>query len=100
MLEDAFVLQDPRALRRLFDDDAVLRTACHEARGPTQIDLLASKLWEVTFLADPAAVLQVRGTALIVSDHAVNVARRDSDGRWRYLVVYLDYQPRARHSPS
>lgn len=100
MLEDAFVLQDPHALLGLFEADAVLRTASCEARGREQLDLLASKLWDVTYLADPVAVLQVRGTALIVSDHALNVARRDSDGRWHYLMVLLDYQPRASHSPG
>lgn len=100
MLEDAFVLRDLGGLIRLFDHDAVLRTASDEARGPAQIDLLIQNLWaqKLTYLANPAAVLQVRGTALIVSDQAFNVARRNPDGHWRYLVVFLDYQPRARQA--
>lgn len=100
MLEDAFVLRDLGALTGLFDHDAVLRTASDEARGPEQIDLLIQKLWyqQLTYLANPTTVLQVGATALIISDQALNIARRNPDGHWRYLVVFLDYQPRARHS--
>jgi len=104
MLEDAFVLHNHDALADLFEPHAVLHTALHEARGREQIDLLIHHLWDqqVAYLADPAAILQAQGTALIVSDLAVNVAHRDADGNWRYAVVFLTplYQPRARHSGS
>jgi hypothetical protein len=102
MLEDAFVVHDHDAVRWLFEPSAVLRTAREEARGREQIDVLIHRLWgrQVTYLADPAAILHQRGIALIVSDLAVNVARRGSDGSWRYALVFLGpgYQPRARHS--
>lgn len=102
MLEDAFVVQDGDALAQLFEPYAVVHTSLREARGWEQIDQLIRHLWDqqVTYLADPLAILQERGIALIVSDLAVNVARRNSDGNWRYAVIFFTpgYQPRARHS--
>jgi hypothetical protein len=63
-----------------------------EARGREQIARLAAKLWgsERVYLADPRRVLQVRGTALVVAGHAINVARRDHDGWWRYVISFLE----------
>lgn len=104
MLEDAFVVHDGDALAQLFEPDAVVHTPIREARGREQIDLLIHGLWrrQVTYLADPVAILQEWGIALIVSDLSTNVARRDPNGNWRYTIVFLtpDYQPRARHSGS
>ncbi len=102
MLEDAFVVHDSDALAQLFDPYAVVHTSLREARGWEQIDQLIRRLWarQVTYLADPVAILRERGIALIVSDLAVNVARRDSEGDWHYAVIYFTpgYQPRSRHS--
>ncbi|NIK59387.1 YybH family protein [Kribbella shirazensis] len=99
MFEDAFVLHDQEALAQLFEPDAVLRPA--GARGPLvgpgpvhgrdEIQRLLVDLWDhqEAYVADPQTVLQLRGTALVISRLAVNVVRRTPDGRWRYAIVYL-----------
>ena len=40
-------------------------------------------------IAAPRRVLQAREITLIVGDGAINVARRGSDGAWRYAIALL-----------
>jgi hypothetical protein len=93
LLEDAFVLHDPKALTRLFQPGAMLVAGgLPEARGHQQIARVAARLWDADrgYLADPRRVLQARGTALVLTGRAVNVVRRADDGSWRYAISLLD----------
>ncbi|MEI8412010.1 MULTISPECIES: nuclear transport factor 2 family protein [unclassified Kribbella] len=95
LLEDAFVLHDHEALAQLFEPDAVLHRPGQrgEAHGRQQIECLVADLWDhqSQYVANPRAVLQLRGTALIISEPAINVVRRTPDGTWRYAIVYLSH---------
>jgi hypothetical protein len=90
LLEDAFVLGDASALARLFVRGGVLAAdgGLAEARGRDEI----ARLWtpDRGYLAGPNQVFQVRDTALILGERAVNVARRGGDGCWRYAIAVLD----------
>ena len=94
LLEDAFVVHDRRQLRALFADGAVLAAAGGDgaARGPEAIALAAAALWGrgVTYVAGAPRVLRARGTALVVSDAALHVACRTSDGTWRFAISVLN----------
>ncbi|WP_132210394.1 YybH family protein [Kribbella steppae] len=93
MLEDAFVLHDHEALAQLFEPEAMLHPAGwpDPARGRAEIERLMDDLWDhqLRYVADPRTVLQLRGTALIISRSAINVVRRTPDGTWRYAIVHL-----------
>ena len=92
LLEDAFVIRDAEALIELFENGAVLVGGdVREARGEEEIARFASALWDRdhTYVADPHRILQARDTALVVADRGVNVARRGSDGAWRYAIALL-----------
>jgi hypothetical protein len=91
MFEDAFVVRDPDAVTRLFEDGGLLATES-ETRSGEGIGPFAAALWEreVSFLADPRRVLQAHDTALVVSERSVSVLRRAGDGRWRYAISLLD----------
>lgn len=91
MFEDAFVVRDPDAVTRLFEDGGLLATES-ETRSGEAIGAFAEALWEreVSFLADPRRVLQAHDTALVVSERSVSVLRRAGDGRWRYAISLLD----------
>ena len=91
MFEDAFVVGDPDAVARLFEDGGVLATAS-ETRSGAAIGPFAAALWarEVGFLANPRRVLQAHDTALVVSERSVSVLRRAGDGVWRYAISLLD----------
>jgi hypothetical protein len=62
-----------------------------EARGQLQITGVATRLWDLdrSYLADPRRVLQASDTALVLGDHAINVARRGNDRLWRYAISLL-----------
>lgn len=93
LLEDAFVLHNEQALPQLFGPGAMLVAgALPVARGWRQIARVAAQLWDAdrSYLADPRRILQARGTALVVSGRAINVARRGDDGFWRYAISLLD----------
>lgn len=96
LFEDAFVVRDRAAVTELFEDGAVLvvHGAAGQARGCDEIARVALALWEedVTYVADPARVLQARGTALVITRRGVNVARRAGDGTWRYAIALLALQ--------
>lgn len=102
MFEDAFVLRDQTALAALFDDAAVLVAGDEpvEARGGAQIAQLARAIWDSNhlYIAAPRRVLQAREITLIVTDTGVNVARRGSDGNWRYAIALLNDQPTERRN--
>ncbi len=104
LLEDAFVLHDPKALAQLFQPGAMLVAGggLPEARGHRQIAQVAAQLWESdhSYLADPRRVLQVRDTALVLAGRAINVIRRGDDGSWRYAVSLLDLDKPTRTSPA
>ncbi|MEX2210538.1 MAG: nuclear transport factor 2 family protein [Gaiellaceae bacterium] len=96
LFEDAFVTRDSDALAQLFEDGAVLIAGDqpHEARGGEEIVRFATAMWERerTYIADPGRILQARDTALVVADRGINVARRGSDGAWRYAIALLSLE--------
>ena len=99
LLEDAFVIRDREALIELFENGAVLvGDDVQEARGEEEIAQFASALWDSdhTYVADTRRVLQARDTALVVADGGINVARRGSDGGWRYAIALLSLDRVAR----
>jgi hypothetical protein len=93
LFEDAFVIRDREALAQLFEDGGVLAAGDGRdaACGPRAISHLATAMWQRdrTYLADPRRVLQARDTALVIAQRSINVARRGSDGTWRYAISLL-----------
>jgi hypothetical protein len=92
LFEDAFVTRDQEALARLFEDEAILvADGLVEVRGVDEIGRVATAIWAGgrTYLADPRRILQSRGTALLMADGTLNVARRGSDGAWRFAISLL-----------
>jgi hypothetical protein len=93
LFEDAFVVRDGAAVAALFEDEAVLVTgvAPGEARGGAAIARIAAELCsgDVTYVAEPQRVLQVRDTALVVGPRGVSVVRRGADATWRYAIALL-----------
>ncbi|HJV15455.1 MAG TPA: hypothetical protein VJ625_16310 [Propionibacteriaceae bacterium] len=92
LLEDAFVLRNGEALAELFEDGAVLvADGTPEARGGLKIAQLVTEMWagNRTYLADPRRIVQAGSTALILTQHGVNVVHRGSDGAWRYAIALL-----------
>jgi hypothetical protein len=102
LLEDAFVLHDHHALAQLFQEGAMLVVGdgLPEARGHQQITKAATQLWDLDrrYLAEPRRILQVRDTALVLADHAINVVRRGDDGFWRYAILFLDLERQPQSS--
>ena len=96
LLEDAFVLHDPQALAQLFHPGAMLVVGggLPEARGRQQIARAAARLWDLdrSYLAESRRIHQARDTVLVLAGHAINVARRGTDGSWRYTISLLDLQ--------
>lgn len=94
LLEDAFVLRDPRALMSLFEAEAriVADGAEGEVRGSGEIAVLATGLWarDITYVARPSRVVQARDIALVLATQGTSVVRRGRDGGWRYLISVLD----------
>jgi ketosteroid isomerase-like protein len=97
LFEDAFVTRDAEALCGMFADGALLAIGepPNAARGAEEIGRLATVLCtgDRTYVAEPRRVLQARDTALVVADRAINVARRGSDGAWRYAIALLSLHP-------
>ncbi len=104
LFEDAFVLRDHAALAELFDNGAILAAEAEptEARGGEQIARLASAIWgrNRLYIAAPRRVLQAREITLIVADQGINVARRGSDGNWRYAIALLNDETTERRNRS
>jgi hypothetical protein len=92
LLEDAFVLRDESASRRLFDDGAVLgRAGGPDVHGAEAIGRALSGLWAAdrTYVARPLRVLRTRDTALVVARAGVHVVIRARDGTWRAAISLL-----------
>ncbi len=96
MFEDAFVTRDREAVAELFEDAAVLDAGegRQQARGGDEIARFAKAMWQAdrTYVAEPRRVLQARETALVVADRSINVARRGSDGAWRYVISLVSLE--------
>jgi hypothetical protein len=90
LLEDAFVLRDTAALAALFEERALLGTldGCGEARGAAAIAEFVCSLWNGghTYVAAPRQVLQAGTEALLLAERNIALARRGSDGAWRYAI--------------
>jgi ketosteroid isomerase-like protein len=93
LFEDAFVTRDAEALCQMFAEGAVLAVGRgpDAARGGEEIGRLATALCagDLTYIAAPRRVVQARDIALVLADGAINVARRGSDGSWRYAIALL-----------
>lgn len=103
LLEDAFVMRDHRAVAVLFEQDAVLSGGESVlARGRPLIVQAAQAMLarQQLYLAAPARVLQIRGTALIASPSATSVAHRTREGAWRYAITLLHDHPHADRSTT
>ena len=97
LLEDALLTRDIDTLSAIFTEGAVLAVGegRDAARGSEEIARLTTSLCENgrTYLAEPRRVVQARATALVLADRAINVARRGSDGTWRYTIALLSLDP-------
>ena len=91
LFEDAFVTRDADALTTLFENDAVAVLDGVEARGRAEIGRFAATAWhdERTYVANTRRVLQARETALLMAERTIGVARRGSDGAWRFAIALL-----------
>jgi len=93
LLEDAFVLRDAPAVADLFEPRGLLVAGLGRpaVRGAAAVGHAAAHLWALGYVADPRAVLQVPGLALVVGARSATVARRGVDGVWRYaFAVFAD----------
>jgi ketosteroid isomerase-like protein len=94
LVEDAIVLRDRALLRSLFDERAVLAITVggRSVRGRAAIAAAASALVATRAAGVAAAgrVLQAGDTALVLSDGAIEVARRTADGAWRVTIALLE----------
>lgn len=93
LFEDACINRDLDAAVGLFADDAVWCAdgSSGPVRGHDQIRRAAATMWTrgQTYVADSQSVLQAGSVALTVGD-VLNVARRDADGVWRFVIALLD----------
>lgn len=90
LLEDALLVGDRNALVDLFEEGAVLTVAGERsARRAQPVAELALATWsgDHSYVADPRQVIQARDVALVITGRGTNVARRDRDGAWRYVIV-------------
>jgi hypothetical protein len=96
LLEDAFVVCDVAAVPELFEAHALLAASGAASAHGAGIAAFVTGLWakDVTYIPGPRRVLQVNDTALIVTERAISVARRDADARWRYTIALLDTNPK------
>jgi hypothetical protein len=90
LFEDAVVLRDRDAITELFEPRAVLRAegTTRSVRGAVRIAGFVTAMWrqERTYLSGPHEVLQADDTALVVGGSGTSVARRGTDGRWRFVI--------------
>jgi hypothetical protein len=94
LLEDTLVLENREALTQLFEEGALMAvgTGHREIRGAQEISRFAGGIWtqENTYLADLGRIMQARDLALVVTSRGVNVARRGTDGSWRYVILVVE----------
>jgi hypothetical protein len=90
LLEDAFLLRDRDAITELFEPGAVLLAegGSRSVRGALHIAGFVTTLWqqERTYLSGPREVVLADDTALVVGDSGTSVARRGTDGIWRFVI--------------
>ena len=90
LLEDALVIGDADTLAGLFEEGATLEMSGEQpVHGGEAIAraVLARRTGIGAYVADPRRVLLARNSALVVTEHGVNVMQRGSDGAWRYAIV-------------
>ena len=96
LFEDAFVMRDRDALAELFEEEAVLVAGDgrQQARGGEEIARFAKTMLQAdrTYVAEPRRFVQARDTALVVAERSINVARRVSDGAWRFAISLLSLE--------
>lgn len=96
LLEDAFLTRDAQALCDLFEQGAVLVAGepSREAHGSKGIRRLAQTILasDRSYIADPQRVVQARHIAVVLANGGINVARRGSDGGWRYAIALLTHE--------
>ena len=89
-------MRDRDALAELFEEEAVLVAGegRQQARGGEEIARFAKTMWQAdrTYVAEPRRVVQARNTALVVAERSINVARRGSDGAWRFAISLLSLE--------
>jgi hypothetical protein len=94
LLEDTLVLENRKALTQLFEEGALVAVGANhrEVRGAEEISRLAGGIWnqENTHLAGLGRVSQARDLALVVIPRGISVARRGSDGYWRYVILLVE----------
>ncbi len=91
LFEDTLLLGDSQALAELFEAGAVFVVGDEPcARGGEAIVQYALTRWAGphSYGAEPRRVIQARDMALIVAEHGLNVARRDREGSWRYVIIH------------
>jgi hypothetical protein len=97
LLEDAFVLRDRDAITELFEPGAVLLAEGRSrgVRGAVRIAGFVTTMWQQqrTYLSRPREVVQADDTALVVGDSGTSVARRSTDGRWRFVISRVLFDP-------
>jgi hypothetical protein len=94
LFEDTLVLRDEQELAGLFEDGALLFADDGRlAYGVEESTRLALATWkgEQSYVADPKQIMLARNIALIVAERGVNVARRCSNGIWRYAIIHLPF---------
>lgn len=94
LFEDALILGDCKGVVELFEAHAVLvaEPGMVEARGAEEIVSLVMAMHDQgwSYLADPRRIVQANSTTLVVSERAINVIRRGSDGGWRYAISLIN----------
>lgn len=103
LLEDTLVLQNVEALAELFEEGALMAVGSdhQEIRGVEDICRFAGGIWaqENTYVADLGGVTQAGDLALVVTSRGVNVARRGTDGSWRYVILVAEtVEPNERNN--
>jgi hypothetical protein len=96
LLEDAFVLRDRDAITELFEPGAVLLAEgrSRAVRGAVRIAGIVTAMWQQrTYLSRPREVVQADDTALVVGDSGTSVACRGTDGRWRFVISRVLFDP-------
>jgi hypothetical protein len=92
LLEDALLLQDHEAVTALFEDRGVVVSGPGCVSGRTQAaGLLAGR----DFVASSGTATVIRGVAVVVGEHAVNLSRRGPDGQWRLVAAILIHPQRS-----
>lgn len=91
LLEDALICRDPTGIAALFEAGAALAAGnAQPARGGAASAQRALGQWggNHPYLATPRQVVVARDLALVVGSDTINVARRDQDGVWRFVIVW------------